>query len=77
MAKGYNGGLFGEVGLLVAVLIRARLDLEAPQKAIRRDAVRFFTYYGEEAWSYEWICNILNKDADKLRILLIKQKLIF
>jgi len=64
--KGYNGGLTGERGLLIAVLIRARLDLESREIDIRSHALRWFISKSQDPFSLKWICDHLEYPAEDL-----------
>lgn len=75
--KGYNGGLVGERGLLIAMLIRARLDLDLTPPDVRAEATRFFLDTSNEPFSFYWICEHLEYSPKTLLKYLIVNRILF
>ena len=57
-----------EHALLQAMLVRSVFDLLSADKYVRRDAIRFFKFRGDEPFTYRWICEHLELDYDCLFI---------
>lgn len=74
---GFNTGLSGEQGLLVAVVWRAIRDLESDDFVLAMDARRFFlTTEPTVPFSFDWIMIHFSRTAMEVREILRSKKLI-